>query len=405
MPKKFSLVNLTHFVKKWYYPSDVLYLHSSTKRCSRTEELSSPRGYPHPFLVIIPILKGYVCYNPILRMLLVSRDVTFSEDTSYYSKNAPLGLSFVQASPRLVVPCAVETLQPPEALADIAPTEFTDPIEVSPSRLITFGPRYDTQPINLRKEPITYTRPSTSHPISNFVSHYHLSSSCCQFIASISSIFIPHSYKETLRHPRWKLDVKNTFLNGDIKEKNYIHQPPGFKVEGESSSTDTGWISSMLSRSLRETIKKICEEFKTKDFGLLKYFLGSGEDVDIRKYQRLVGKLIYFCVITPGISYEVGVKGSQMHTGPNDRKSTSGYCTRVGENLVIWRSTKQNVVARSNAEVEYKAKAHIVSELLCIKSLLTELRFYKETSMYLYCDNQVATHITSNLVFHEKKTH
>jgi len=32
------------------------------------------------------------------------------------------------------------------------------------------------------------------------------------------------------------------------------------------------------------------------------------------------------------------------------RKSTSGYCMFLGENLVTWRSKKQDFVARSNAE-------------------------------------------------------
>ena len=37
----------------------------------------------------------------------------------------------------------------------------------------------------------------------------------------------------------------------------------------------------------------------------------------------------------------------------SDRKSTSGYFTFVGGNLVTWRSKKQKVVALSSAEAEF----------------------------------------------------
>lgn len=36
-----------------------------------------------------------------------------------------------------------------------------------------------------------------------------------------------------------------------------------------------------------------------------------------------------------------------------DRRSTTRYCTFIGGSLVTWRSKKQHVVARSNAEVEF----------------------------------------------------
>jgi hypothetical protein len=49
--------------------------------------------------------------------------------------------------------------------------------------------------------------------------------------------------------------------------------------------------------------------------------------------------------------------------GSFDRKSTIGFCTFVGENLVTWRSKKQNFMARSSVEAEYRAMAATANEL------------------------------------------
>ncbi|XP_024028916.1 uncharacterized protein LOC112093838 [Morus notabilis] len=57
-----------------------------------------------------------------------------------------------------------------------------------------------------------------------------------------------------------------------------------------------------------------------------------------------------------------------------DRRSTSGYCTFVGGNLVTWRSKKQNVVARSSAEAEFRALAHGICEVMWIRRLLDDLK-------------------------------
>ena len=52
-----------------------------------------------------------------------------------------------------------------------------------------------------------------------------------------------------------------------------------------------------------------------------------------------------------------------------DKKSTTGYCTFIGENLVIWRSKKQNVVSRSSAKAEYRGMAYIACEMVWLKKI------------------------------------
>ena len=47
----------------------------------------------------------------------------------------------------------------------------------------------------------------------------------------------------------------------------------------------------------------------------------------------------------------------------SNHQFTSSYCTHVGGNLVTWCSKKQNVVACSIAEVEYRAMAHTASKM------------------------------------------
>ena len=70
-----------------------------------------------------------------------------------------------------------------------------------------------------------------------------------------------------------------------------------------------------------------------------------------------------------------------------------------------WKSKKQDVVARSSAETEYRAMALATCKLIWLKHLFKELRFGKDEQMKLICDNQIALHISSNPAFHERTKH
>ncbi|KAK2981315.1 hypothetical protein RJ640_007016 [Escallonia rubra] len=174
-----------------------------------------------------------------------------------------------------------------------------------------------------------------------------------------------------------------------------------------------------------------------------------GEPTDKGMYQRLVGKLIYLSHTRPDIAYAVSVvsqfmqnpkdvhlhavyqilqylkgspgRGILFRKGTNmeleaytdadyagsltDRRSTSGYCTFLGGNLVTWRSKKQPVVARSSSEAEFRSMAQGICELLWLKIILNDLKIKLETPMKLYCDNKSAINIAHNPVQHDRTKH
>ncbi|WJZ90446.1 hypothetical protein VitviT2T_009589 [Vitis vinifera] len=88
-----------------------------------------------------------------------------------------------------------------------------------------------------------------------------------------------------------------------------------------------------------------------------------------------------------------------------DRRSTSGYFTFVGGNLVIWKSKKQNVVARSSAEAEFRGMTLGLCEALWLRLLLQDLGYLSRQPIRLFCDNKVACDIAHNPVQHDRTKH
>ncbi|XP_073130887.1 secreted RxLR effector protein 161-like [Henckelia pumila] len=172
--------------------------------------------------------------------------------------------------------------------------------------------------------------------------------------------------------------------------------------------------------------------------------------IDKMRYQRLVGRLMYLAHTRPDLAYSLSVVSQFMqnpgeqhmnavmrilrylksapgkgilfskNTGDqsinvytdadwagaiDDRRSTSGYFTFVGGNLVTWRSKKQNIVARSSAEAEYRGMSLGICEALWLRLLLHDLGYFSSQPIRLYCDNKAACDIAHNPVQHDRTKH
>jgi len=88
----------------------------------------------------------------------------------------------------------------------------------------------------------------------------------------------------------------------------------------------------------------------------------------------------------------------------DDRKSTSGGCSFLGNNMVSWFSKKHNSVSLSTAEAEYIAAGSSCSQLLWMKQMQKENKVEQDV-LTLSCDNLSAINISKNPIQHSRTKH
>lgn len=174
-----------------------------------------------------------------------------------------------------------------------------------------------------------------------------------------------------------------------------------------------------------------------------------GPLANAQQYRRLVGRLIYLTNTRPDLAYAVHIlaqfmqkpllphwdvalrvvrylKGSpgqgiffraddQLRISafcdadwsgcPLSRRSLSAYIVFLGDSPVSWRTKKQDAVALSSAEAEYRAMSDTVKELKWMKGLFLSFGVSHPEPMRLFCDSKSALYIASNPVFHERTKH
>lgn len=90
---------------------------------------------------------------------------------------------------------------------------------------------------------------------------------------------------------------------------------------------------------------------------------------------------------------------------PFTRISTGGFCIYLGSNLISWSCKKQDNVAKSSTEAEYRAMSKVASEITWIGAVLKELGVLLLKTDELYCDNLSAVYLTANPAFHARSKH
>jgi len=87
-----------------------------------------------------------------------------------------------------------------------------------------------------------------------------------------------------------------------------------------------------------------------------------------------------------------------------ERKSTSGNCQFLGENLISWASKRQATIALSTAEAEYISAASCCTQLLSMKHQLEDYQI-TENCIPIYCDNTAAICLSKNPILHSRAKH
>nr|GEX92352.1 hypothetical protein [Tanacetum cinerariifolium] len=264
----------------------------------------------------------------------------------------------------------------------------------------------------------------------------------------VDKTFIPVVKPKTIRNVlslaifrHWlvhQLDVKNAFLNGYLSETVYMQQPPAdyYFYSRRVSMTDLGPLNyffgvyvtrdtsgMFLSRQkyatkvLKRAGMLTCNPCRTPIDTDSKLSADGDPLSDPTLYRSLAGALQYLTFIRPDISNAVqhlyssttstlvaysDADWAGCHT---TRRSTSGYCVFLGNNLLSWSSKRQITISRSSAEAEYQGVANAIAETYWLRNLLRELHTPLSTATLFYYDNVSAVYLSSNPVQHQRTKH
>ncbi|GKA72156.1 retrovirus-related pol polyprotein from transposon TNT 1-94 [Tanacetum coccineum] len=241
----------------------------------------------------------------------------------------------------------------------------------------------------------------------------------------------------------YQMDVKIAFLNGELKEEVYVHQPEGF-VDPERPHHLYRLKKALYGLKQAHFVKvssgtmilQGCRQSNLK-FDLHKSDLVdtpmvertkldedlSGTPVDQTKYRSMIGSLMYLTASRPDLVFAVCMcaryqsRPTKKHLEAVKRvfrylqgtinmglASTSDLALFLGDKLVSWSSKKQTSMSISSTEAEYIAMSGCCAQILWMRSQLSDYCF-AYNRIPLYCDNKSAITLCCNNVQHSRSKH
>ncbi|GJV18369.1 zinc finger, CCHC-type containing protein [Tanacetum coccineum] len=210
-----------------------------------------------------------------------------------------------------------------------------------------------------------------------------------------------------------QMDVKTTFLNGELEEDVYMNQPQGFIMPGNENKSH--YIEKVLKKFNYFECTPVSTPMDTSE----KLMPNNGQAVSQLKYSRVIGCLMYVMTcIWLDISFAVG-KLSRYTSNPGIQhwqaiqrvlkinSSTSDWVFLLDGGTTSWASKKQTCITGSTIESEFVALAAAGKESEWLKNFLIEIPLWSKpiAPTPIHCDSVATLAKAYSQMYNRKSRH